>query len=76
MRKINRLAKLRKLELQLRRSLKTCNINSLAAIARQYRETIREIEEIEGVDETDEISDILNGDGEPDTNGENLTDIQ
>lgn len=76
MRKINRLAKLRKLELKLRRSLESCDEKSVAAIARQYRETIREIEEIEGVDETDEISGILNGDGEPDTDSEDLTEVQ
>ena len=70
MRKINRLAKLRKLELKLRRALENCDEKSMAAIARQYRETIREIEEIEGADETDEISEILAGDGKPGTDGQ------
>lgn len=37
------------------------NSRSIAAIARQYRETIREIEEIEGgTDGEDEIDKILN----------------
>jgi hypothetical protein len=75
MRKINRLAKLRKLEVKLRRALETCDEKTMAAIARQYRETIREIEEIEGIDETDEISEILNGDGVSGTDGQDRAEL-
>lgn len=56
---MSRLEKLKELEIYLYRAVQTSDIKSVAAIARQYRETIREIEEIEGVDDTDEISDIL-----------------
>ena len=58
---MTRLEKLKELERILEHSLATSDIKSMAAIARQYRETIREIEEIESVDESDEISDIING---------------
>ena len=58
---MSRLEKLKELERILEHSLATSDIKSMAAIARQYRETIREIEEIESVDESDEISDIING---------------
>ena len=58
---MTRLEKLKELEQILEHSLATSDIKSMAAIARQYRETIREIEEIESVDESDEISDIING---------------
>jgi hypothetical protein len=58
---MTRLEKLKELERILEHSLVTSDIKSMAGIARQYRETIREIEEIESVDESDEISDIING---------------
>ena len=58
---MSRLEKLKELERILEHSLATSDIKTMAAIARQYRETIREIEEIESVDESDEISDIING---------------
>ena len=58
---MSRLEKLKELERILKHSLATSDIKSMAAIARQYRETIREREEIESVDESDEISDIING---------------
>ena len=58
---MTRLEKLKELECILEHSLVTSDIKSMAGIARQYRETIREIEEIESIDEQDEISDIING---------------
>lgn len=57
---MTRLEKLRELEAVLHRELPLADSKSLASIARQYRETLREIEEIEGVtDDGDEIADIL-----------------
>ncbi len=57
---MTRLEKLKELESVLERALTTSDIKSMAAIARQYRETIREIEEIEGAtDDGDEIAQIL-----------------
>ena len=58
---MTRLEKLKNLENILEHSLRTADIKSMAAIARQYRETIREIEEIEGTEDEDEISGIING---------------
>ena len=58
---MSRLEKLKELEEKLKIAMEVCEPQSLAALARQYRETIREIEEIESVDESDEISDIING---------------
>jgi hypothetical protein len=56
----DRLEKLKELEAKLHDSMDDCDSKSLAAIARQYRETIREIEEIEGAtDDGDEIAQIL-----------------
>ena len=55
-----RLEKLKDLEAKLEMALMVCEDKSLASIAKQYRETIREIEEIEGNDNEDEIADILN----------------
>ena len=55
-----RLEKLKKLEIMLQAKLDTADTRSLAGIAKQYRETIKEIEEIEGVDNgEDEIAKIL-----------------
>ena len=53
--------KLKELEGKLKAVMDACETQSMAALARQYRETIREIEEIESIDEQDEISDIING---------------
>ena len=40
--------------------MQNADIKNVAAIARQYRETVREIDEIEGgVDTDDKIGDIL-----------------
>lgn len=55
-----RLEKLKELEEHLYAAMQVANANSIAAIAKQYRETIREIEEIEGGNiADDEIGDIL-----------------
>ena len=65
---MGRLEKLRELECKLYISMQTCESKELAAISRQYRETIKEIEEIEGRSDTgDEIAKILqkrDGNGE------------
>ena len=69
-RKGNRLEQLKKLRDTLAKAIDTCeSMRDLAALSRQYRETIREIEEIQGgTDDGDEISEILAGrqaDGKP-----------
>lgn len=57
----DRLHKLKELEAELYKQMQKANSRSIAAIARQYRETLKEIEEIEGVGgNEDEIEDILN----------------
>ena len=57
----DRLAKLKELEAQLYKQMQKANSRSIAAIARQYRETLKDIEEIEGVGgNEDEIASILN----------------
>lgn len=58
---MTRLEKLKDLELRLAAAMTEADARSLAGIARQYRETIREIEEIEGVEDEDEIGDVING---------------
>ena len=45
---MTRLEKLKELEEELHKQMQKANSRSIAAIARQYRETLREIEEIEG----------------------------
>jgi hypothetical protein len=56
----DRLEKLKELEDYLYEQLREADAKSVAAIAKQYRETIREIEEIEGDGtENDEIKEIL-----------------
>ena len=57
----NRLDQLIALRDRLAEAIDTCeSMRDLAALSRQYRETIREIEEIEGAsDRNDEISEIL-----------------
>ena len=56
----NRLEKLKDLEATLYAAMDGTSVRELAAIARQYRETIREIEEIEGTaGDNDEIGEIL-----------------
>lgn len=46
---------------KLEHAIKTCeSMRDLAALSRQYRETLKEIEEIEGTeDNDDDIADIL-----------------
>lgn len=57
---MSRLEKLKELEEELYQAMKKANSRSIAAISRQYRETIREIEEIEGGNgEENEIDKIL-----------------
>ena len=64
-----RLEKLKRLEAILAAGIRECEVDKLASLARQYRETIREIEEIEGqADNGDNISKILSrreSDGKP-----------
>ncbi len=57
---MDRLNKLKKLEKVLESGLEECEVDKLASIARQYRETLREIEEIESLKgNDDDISKIL-----------------
>lgn len=57
---MNRLEKLRELEKDLYVMMQRANSRSIAPLARQYRETLKEIEEIEGAEANDdEIADIL-----------------
>ena len=59
---MTRLEKLKELEEDLRRLMSKANSRSYAALAKQYRETIKEIEEIEGSEsQDDEIANILQG---------------
>ena len=65
----DRLQKLKELEATLYKAMAGADVRSLAAIARQYRETMREIEEIEGgTGDDDELGAILaerRSDGKP-----------
>ena len=57
---MERLVKLKELEQRLLYAMDEADGKSLAPIAKQYRETIREIEELEGADANDdEIAEIL-----------------
>ena len=62
--RLDRLIKLRDI---LDAAINDCDSKrDLAALSRQYRETIKEIEELEGSEpEDDEITKILGGDGVP-----------
>ena len=63
-----RLEKLKELEAKLKVAMETAGNKELAALARQYRETIREIDELENEDTGDEIGELLEGrsaDGKP-----------
>ena len=51
---MTRLDKLKELEERLFRSMNDSDDKTLPAIARQYRETIKEIEEIEGANSNDD----------------------
>ena len=60
MAELGRLDKLKRLEIELRAALDEADPRSIASIARQYRETIREIDELERDDDgLDEIARIL-----------------
>lgn len=57
---MNRLSKLKKLEVDLEELMAHANSRTYASLARQYRETLREIEEIEGDNgDIDEIAQII-----------------
>ena len=57
---MNRLTKLKELEARLLTAMDEADERSLPAIARQYRETLKDIEEIEGAgNDGDEIGEIL-----------------
>ena len=57
---MTRLDKLKLLEGKLREALTKAETKEVAALARQYRETLKEIEEIEGSEQNDDdISEIL-----------------
>lgn len=64
---MNRLEKLKKLEADLELLMSKANSRSYAALAKQYRETIKEIDEIEGSEpQDDEIEKLLKeSDGSP-----------
>ena len=54
-----RLDKLRDLEADLLELMGKANSRAYPALARQYRETLREIDEIEGGEDDDEIAAII-----------------
>lgn len=59
---MERLRKLKELEVKLYTEMQTASSREIAAIAKQYRETLKEIEEIEGGEHgEDEIEKLLNG---------------
>lgn len=66
---MTRLEKLKDLESTLYTAMQEADDKSLASIAKQYRETIKEIDEIEGTDvNEDEIAQLLTkreADGKP-----------
>ena len=73
-----RLEQLEVLRDKLAKAIETCeSMRDLAALSRQYRETIYEIEEIEGrYDGDDELGEILqsrDADRQPDSDSQNRT---
>lgn len=57
---MSRIDKLKSLEIELRAAMDDADSRTLAPLAKQYRETLREIEELEKDDgELDEIARIL-----------------
>lgn len=65
---MTRLEKLKELEEQLHSMMQKASSRSMPALARQYRETIREIDEIEGEEDgDDEVASIINRSRESDT---------
>lgn len=65
----DRLEQLKKLSMILAENINVCDsMRDLAALARQYRETIREIDELEnGEDTNDEIAAIILRNRKPNT---------
>ena len=59
--KVTRLDKLRELERELREALSHANSRSMAALAKQYRETLAEIAYLEGEGGSDGIDELLDG---------------
>ena len=58
--KRTRLEKLKELEADLYKLMQKANSRSIAPLAKQYRDTIREIDEIENAEESDdEIEEIM-----------------
>ena len=58
--KRTRLEKLKELESDLYKLMQKANSRSIAPLAKQYRDTIREIDEIENAEESDdEIEEIM-----------------
>lgn len=65
---MDRLEKLRRLEADLHDLMGKANSRAYPALARQYRETLREIDEIEGgLDADDEIAAIIVRNRKPST---------
>ena len=65
---MSRIEKLKALEIELRTAMDEADPKSLAQLARQYRETLREIDELEKDDnDLDEIARIL-ANRQPNTN--------
>ena len=65
---MDRLEKLRRLEADLHDLMEKANSRAYPALARQYRETLREIDEIEGgLDADDEIATIILRNRKPST---------
>lgn len=56
---LSRLEKLKELEADLHELMSKANSRAYPALARQYRETLREIDEIEGGEDDDEIAAII-----------------
>lgn len=56
---MSRLEKLKELEADLHELMGKANSRAYPALARQYRETLREIDEIEGGEDDDEIAAII-----------------
>lgn len=75
----DRLKKLKELEAFLYNAMQDADARSVAAIAKQYRETIKEIEDIEGTGSPDdEISRVLaevEADGQPRSVRKNRSEV-
>lgn len=77
--KNDRAAQLEELKYKLAKAIDTCeSMRDLAALSRQYRETIKELDEIQGGDTDDEISRIIGfrqAAGRPGAVRENRSDL-